>query len=88
MVLIKELKCLDDENITITSKIQDVRDIGAVFTDYSQSFTIPATKSNNKIFKHWYNYNIDDGFDSRVKVDALIEIDHLPFRRGRIALEM
>ena len=75
-----------DENITITSKIQDVRDIGALFTDYSQSFTIPATKTNNKIFKHWYNYNIDDGFDSRVKVDALIEIDHLPFRRGRIAL--
>ena len=75
-----------DENITITSKIQDVRDIGAVFTDFSQSFSLPATKTNNKIFKHWYNFNIDDGFDTRIKVDAIIEIDHLPFRRGKIAL--
>jgi hypothetical protein len=82
----QQAEMFGDENVTITSKIQDVRDIGAVFTDYSQSFSLPASKTNNKIFKHWYNYNIDDGFDTRIKVDALIEIDHLPFRRGKIAL--
>lgn len=82
----QQAELFGDENITITSKIQDVRDIGAVFTDFSQSFSLPASKTNNKIFKHWYNYNIDDGFDTRIKVDALIEIDHLPFRRGKLAL--
>ena len=82
----QQAEMFGDENVTITSKIQDVRDIGAVFTDYSQSFSLPASKTNNKIFKHWYNYNIDEGFDTRIKVDALIEIDHLPFRRGKIAL--
>lgn len=82
----QQAEMFGDENVTITSKIQDVRDVGAVFTDYSQSFSLPASKTNNKIFKHWYNYNIDDGFDTRIKVDALIEIDHLPFRRGKIAL--
>ena len=82
----QQAELFGDENITVTSKIQDVRDIGAVFTDFSQSFSLPASKTNNKIFKHWYNYNIDDGFDTRIKVDALIEIDHLPFRRGKLAL--
>ena len=33
-----------DETITITSKLQDVRDISKVFTDFSQPFTIPASK--------------------------------------------
>jgi hypothetical protein len=82
----QQAELFGDENITVTSKIQDVRDIGVVFTDFSQSFSLPASKTNNKIFKHWYNYNIDDGFDTRIKVDALIEIDHLPFRRGKLAL--
>lgn len=83
----QQAEMFNDENITITSKIQDVRDIGVVFTDFSQSFSVPASKTNNKIFKHWYNYNIDDGFDTRVRVDAILEIDHLPFRRGKVELK-
>lgn len=83
----QQAEMFNDENITITSKIQDIRDIGIVFTDYSQGFSLPCTKTNNKIFKHWYNYNIDDGFDTRVRVDAILEIDHLPFRRGKVELK-
>ena len=37
------LELFQDENISITSSIQNVNDISKVFTDYSQSFTIPAT---------------------------------------------
>ena len=83
----QQAEMFNDENITITSKIQDVRDIGVVFTDFSQSFSIPASKTNNKIFKHWYNYNIDNGFDTRNRADAILEIDHLPFRRGKVELK-
>jgi hypothetical protein len=43
----------DDENISLTQTIQNVRDIEKVFTDFSKSFTIPASKTNNKIFKHY-----------------------------------
>ena len=43
----------EDETISVTSKIQDIRDISKVFTDFSQSFTLPASKKNNKIFKHF-----------------------------------
>lgn len=77
----------EDETISVTSKIQDIRDISKVFTDFSQSFTIPASKKNNKIFKHFYNYFISEGaFDARKKVDAQLEVNYIPFRDGKILL--
>ena len=77
----------DDENIEIKSTIQDIKDIGKVFTDYSKSFNIPASPTNNKIFKHYYNYHIVEGaYDSRKKVKGEIHINHIPFRIGKIFL--
>lgn len=81
------LELFQDENISITSSIQNVNDISKVFTDYSQSFTVPATPHNNKIFAHWYENSIDDGFNANKRYDAEIEINHTPFRKGRIELQ-
>ena len=81
------LELFQDENISITSSIQNVNDISKVFTDYSQSFTVPATPNNNKIFAHWYENSIDDGFNANKRYDAEIEINHTPFRKGRIELK-
>ena len=53
----KRVDMFNDETISLTSKIQDVRDIQKVFTDFSQTSTLPASKTNNKLFQHWYNYN-------------------------------
>ena len=77
----------DDENISLTQTIQNVRDIEKVFTDFSKSFTLPASKTNNKIFKHYYNFDITNGFDARKKVDARLELNNLPFKEGKIKLE-
>jgi hypothetical protein len=76
-----------DESIQVTSSIQNVRDISKVFTDYSQSFNLPASSTNNKIFKHYYNSDVVGGFDARLKVNATIEINHQTFREGKIKLE-
>ena len=81
------LELFQDENISITSSIQNVSDISKVFTDYSQSFTVPATPNNNKIFAHWYENSIDDGFNANKRYDAEIEINTVPFRKGRIELQ-
>ena len=63
-----------DETIELTSKIQDLRDIGKIFTDFTQSFNVPASDTNNKIFRHFYNFNITGGaFDSRKKREAIIQ---------------
>lgn len=76
-----------DESISITDKIQDIRDISKVFTEFSQSFKLPASKTNNKLFKHYYNENIIDAFDARKRVDAEIEINNISFKKGKIRLE-
>ena len=76
-----------DENIEITSSVQNISDISKVFTDFSQSFTIPASKRNNAIFQHYYNNDVDGTFDAQVRVDARIEINYIPFRKGQIQLE-
>ena len=83
----QQIEMFSDETITITSKIQDARDISKVFTDFTKTFTIPASKENNKVFQHWYNYNIDNGFDNRIKKDALLEINYSPYKKGKIQLD-
>ena len=83
----QRLDMFDDETITLTQKIQDVKDIAKVFMDFSETFTIPASRENNKIFQHWYKYEIDNGFDARTRKDAIMEMDFNPFKRGKISLE-
>ena len=83
----QRVEMFKDESVTITDSIQNVKDIEKVFTAFSQSFSVPASKSNNKIFKHYYNFDIVDGFDARKKVTSKIELNHLPFRTGKIKLE-
>jgi hypothetical protein len=77
----------DDEKISVTSSIQNINDISKTFTDFSQTFTVPASKQNNKIFRHWYENSNDNGFSTLTKADSYIEIDTIPFRSGKIQLE-
>jgi hypothetical protein len=77
----------DDEKISVTSSIQNINDISKTFTDFSQTFTVPASKQNNKIFRHWYDNSNDSPFSTLVKSDAYIEIDTITCRKGKIQLE-
>lgn len=76
-----------DESVVLTQTIKNVKDISKVFTDFTQTFAVPASRVNNKIFKHYYNSEIVNGFDARIKQDATIEINDLPFKDGKIALQ-
>jgi hypothetical protein len=76
-----------DESVSLTQTIQNVKDIAKVFTNFTKTFSLPASKDNNKVFEHYYNYNIDDGFDARVKKLATIELNYFPFEKGKIKLE-
>jgi len=81
------VELFNDEKISVTSSIQNINDISKTFTDFSQTFTVPATKNNNKIFKHWYENSLDTQFTTLTKADAYIELDTIPFRVGKIQLE-
>jgi hypothetical protein len=77
----------DDEKISVVSSIQNINDLSKTYTDFSQTFVVPASKQNNKIFRHWYDNSNDAPFSTLVKSDAYIEIDTIPFRKGKIQLE-
>ena len=83
----KRVEMFQDEKVSVTSTIQNYSDIGKLFTDYSQSFTIPASPTNNAIFSHWYDNAVDNGYDARIRYNAFIEIDTIPFRSGNVQLE-
>ena len=76
-----------DETVSITDTIKNVKDIGKIFTAFSRTFSLPATRINNKIFKHYYNFDIVGGFDARIKKNSNIELNSLPFKDGKIKLE-
>jgi hypothetical protein len=77
----------DDESVSITDTIKNVQDISKVFTAFSRSFNLPASKENNKIFKHYYNFDITGGFDARVRVSAEIQLNNISYKLGYIKLE-
>tara|TARA_R110000764_G_scaffold136801_2_gene224710 strand:- start:368 stop:2401 length:2034 start_codon:yes stop_codon:yes gene_type:complete len=83
----QRLDLFDDESVSLTQTIKDARDVSKVFTSFTQTFNVPASKNNNKIFKHYYNFNIDGGFDARIKKSGSIELNSFPFKIGKIKLE-
>ena len=83
-----------DESVSFNQTIQNVRDIAKIFTEFTKTFTLPASQINNKIFKHYYNFDITSntnftvsGFDARNKVSGRIELNTIPFKTGFIKLE-
>lgn len=88
-----KIELFEDEQINVTSSVQNIADISKVFTDFSQSFTVPASTVNNAIFKHFYQSDIGDIntagslIDHNIRRNAVIEIDLTTFRRGKIQIE-
>jgi hypothetical protein len=76
-----------DESVSLTQTIKNVKDLAKVFTEFTQTFSVPASSVNNKIFQHYYNFDIGGGFDARIKADARLELNDLPFKDGKIALQ-
>jgi hypothetical protein len=83
----QRLDLFQDESIELNRSVQDIKDISKIYTDFTQSFTVPASKNNNKIFKHFERPEIDNGYDTRTKKDATILINSLDFLKGRVRLE-
>lgn len=83
----ERLDLFKDEEINVTSTIQNIQDIAKVFTDFSQTFTVPASEKNNKIFKHYYQNDVEGGFIAKNRITATLEIDYTLFRRGKLQLE-
>ena len=83
----EKLELFNDEQINVTSTVQNVQDISKTFTDFSQSFTIPANDHNNGILQHFYQSDVNALIDYNLRLDSFIEIDLTFFRRGKLQIE-
>lgn len=82
----KRVKLYPDENVTLNRSVQSLKDLTKVFTDFTQSFKVPADDINNAILKHWYDAQIINGFDGRIKHDARIEVGGVVLKKGQVQL--
>lgn len=76
-----------DESIIITQSIQNYKNLDAVFTDYSQSFLLPESSNNKKVFKFWERAELLNGFDHKKRAKAVIMVGNEVFKVGQIQLE-
>ena len=76
-----------DEAITLTDSQQNIKDISVVFAPFTQQFNLPASPTVNKLFKHYYNNDIINGYDARFRVDAIIKLDGADYKTGQIRLD-
>jgi len=83
----QRIELFKDEVISLTQTIQNVKDVSKVFTDFTKTFSVPATKETNKLFKHYYNFDIEGGFDARRKRSGSIKLNGVDFKKGKIKLE-
>ena len=83
----QKLDLFNDENIEVTSTIQNIQDISKTFTDFSQSFTIPTSPVNNAIWEYFYENAVTGTINYQERLNAYIEIDMTFFRRGKIQME-
>jgi hypothetical protein len=83
----KQLQLFNDENIEFNSSLQNVQDISKVFSDFTQGFTIPASRYNASIINYFEESSINQIYDYQVQFDAYIEIDTIVFAQGKISID-
>jgi len=75
----------NDETIQLNRQLKDLQDLSTVWTDYTQSFQIPASDTNNQIFSDWFDENVVLGaWNPNLGKDATLLIHSLPVYEGRV----
>lgn len=75
------------ETILVKSQLNNLEKLSNVFSDVSNSFTVPATPHNNKALRHWYDRDIVTSFNANLNIPAYTEVGSLPYRWGAVSLE-
>ena len=92
------LDIVSNENfpLSLTYLIADIKNLAIRSGSYSKTFNVPATKNNNKIFKHIANPNTyGDGVSTYVgyshkileRKPCIVKINKSPVLRGEIKLK-
>ena len=68
------LELFNDEKIIVSSTIQNISDISKIFTDLSQGFTIPCSPTNNAIFQHFYQNDVNATIDYQIDIMLTLKL--------------
>lgn len=83
----EKLDLFDDENIVLNKTIKNYNNIDKIFSDYTQTFTIPASKQNNKVMNYWYDSDVTQTFNPSTKKTARIDINKNFFKTGFVKFD-
>lgn len=81
----KVLDMFQDESVVITDKVKDYSDVSKLFTEFSRTITVPATKKNNKLLKHAYDVSIE-GNDLRNALDCDLLLNNEIYKQGNLTV--
>jgi hypothetical protein len=75
-----------DESISLDYNVADLRDPAVIFSPITQNFNLPATDANNAFFKHYYDVNIQGGYNAYSKQQITLFSDGVALLDGYIQL--
>lgn len=67
---------LFDGGITLNLQINDIKNFGSKFSNYSEDFLLPGTSNNNKLFGYVDDINIINKFNRDKRIKAVICNDY------------
>lgn len=82
----QRLDMYDADSVHINQSIQQIRDIQKVFTDFTQQFSVPASRTNSRIFRHALRTDLRT-LDPRQYRRARLGINNANYRNGFITLD-
>lgn len=82
-----KLDMFSDESVSMNLSIKDFKQFDKTLSDYSQPFSVPASKTNNKVFEHYYNSTVNSSFNPNASREATLEINGLPYKSGFVRME-
>jgi len=75
-----------DESISLDYNVADLRDPAVIFSPITQNFNLPATDANNAFFKHYYDVNVQGGYNAYAKQQVTLFSDGVSLLDGYIQL--
>lgn len=82
-----ELDLYGDESIELNKSIKRLTDIEKIYSPFTESFTVPASRTNNAVFKHYYRDDLDQNRSGLSRIPATITLAGNIFEQGSIAIE-
>lgn len=82
-----QLDLFQEESIELSKSIKRLNDIGNVYTPFTQSFTVPASRTNNQVFKHYYRDDLNEGVSGLYRIPCTITLAGQIFEKGTLIVE-